>query len=29
MRQRGPPQKSKAKPVKIALEVTLEQCYVG
>ena len=25
----GPPQKAKAKPVKRALEVTLEQCYNG
>lgn len=28
-RQRGPPQKSKAKADKKALEVTLEQCYRG
>ena len=29
MRSRGPPQKAKTKPVKKALEVTLEQCYRG
>jgi DnaJ-class molecular chaperone len=28
-RGRGPPQKAKTKPVKKALEVTLEQCYRG